>query len=357
MVEKVMLDELFDIVHSLSSTLDLDTLLKRIGDAAERLTNSEASSIMLLDEDKQHLYFKVATGQKGGIIKKIRVKIGEGIAGWIAQEKEPVIVNDVSKDSRFTGQVDKASGFQTKSLLGVPLLVGDELIGIAEVLNKKDNGQFTEQDKTLLQSLASLAAVSITNARFAENQRNFFVYMIEILTTAIESQVGHLSEHCWRVAQLATILGRALGIEGEDYKALYYGALLHDIGYLATKESVSLAEGIFSIQEKDPEKMHPVIGSEMVQKINLLRAIAPIIRWHHEYYDGSGYPDGLKGEDIPLGARIVNIAEFIEELRISGLPEEKILERIKSESGIKLDARITDILLLEVPSLEEITTY
>jgi len=110
-------EEFFEIVKSLSSTLDLDALLKRIGDAAERLTNSEASSIMLIDEDKQHLYFKTAGGEKGSAVKKIKIPIGEGIAGNVALTKQSEIINDVSKDPRFTGKVDQQSGFQTKLLV------------------------------------------------------------------------------------------------------------------------------------------------------------------------------------------------------------------------------------------------
>src|SRR4029077_2233151 len=128
---------LFNLAKNLASTLDVDALLKRIGQSAEQLFSCEASAIMLLDTDGKHLFFKMATGEKGGMVTKFRIKVGEGIAGWVADKREPLLVNDVSKDNRFTGQHDEASGFKTRSALCVPMMTGGDLIGVAEVLNKK----------------------------------------------------------------------------------------------------------------------------------------------------------------------------------------------------------------------------
>lgn len=156
------LTKFFEIVKSITSTLELDAVLRRIGDAAEELTNSEASSIMVVDDDKQHLYFRVAVGEKVAGLKKMKVKIGEGIAGTVALNKKAEIINDVSKDNRFTSRFDQQSGFKTRNILAVPMLVnnGKELVGVVEVLNKKDNKNYTEEDKLLLESLSDLAAVS-----------------------------------------------------------------------------------------------------------------------------------------------------------------------------------------------------
>src|SRR5579862_7885990 len=100
---------LFNLAKGLASTLDVDALLKRIGQSAEQMFLCEASAIMLLDEDQQHLFFKVATGEKGGLVTKFRVKVGEGIAGWVAEKRESLLLNDVSKDTRFTAQYDSLS--------------------------------------------------------------------------------------------------------------------------------------------------------------------------------------------------------------------------------------------------------
>ncbi|MDI6641382.1 MAG: GAF domain-containing protein [Elusimicrobiota bacterium] len=339
------LQELFDIARNLS-TLDLDTLLKRIGDAAEQLTNSEASSIMLLDDDKKHLYFKVTTGEKSAILKKLKVKVGEGIAGTVAETLQALVVNDVTKDKRFTGSIDKTSGFVSKSILAVPILLGEELIGVAEVLNKKNNESFTDEDKEILQSLASLAAVSITNAKFAEDQKNFFIYIIEIIVQAIEGRDPRLTGHTWRVAQLSTAIARTLGVNPKEYKDIYYAALLHDIGYLSSR--ITTEEGYFIEQKPTADKLHSTIGWEMIRKINIISGSAPYILSHHEYYDGSGFPQGLSGENIPLGARIIALSEFIEDMQLKGYQTEKIAALLKSEYSAKFDPKVLEVYLREI---------
>ncbi len=345
------LEEFFEIVKSLSSSLDLDVLLKRIGDVAERLTNSEASSIMLIDEDKQHLYFKTAGGEKGTAVKKIRIKIGEGIAGSVVLTKKSEIVNDVSKDPRFTGTVDQQSGFQTSSILAVPMIIntidsGEEVIGVIEVLNKKEPTGFTEEDKKLLESLAGLAAVSIVNAKFSENQRNFFTNVIELIVSAIETVRPKYIGRYWKMTQMATLVAKKLNISprSKEYRNIYFGTLLHDIGYLSAKFKLDLENVDNVLQRAKIEKSHVIIGAEIVSKITLLKNIASIIKHHHENYDGSGYPDGLKDEEIPLGSRIISVVEYIEELKLNNVKTEQIIQYLTQHNGTKFDPKIVEIV-------------
>ena len=346
-ITKEVLMELFDIARSLSSTLDTDSLLKKIGHAAEQLTEAEASSIMLLDQKKEFLLFKVATGEKGMAMKRMKVKVGEGIAGWVAQQKKYITVNDVKKDPRFASSFDQSSGFRTRSILCVPLMLGEEIIGVAEVLNKKGGG-FSEEDEKILESLGSLASVSISNARLVEDQKNFFIYMIELIVQAVESRDPKLTGRTWRMAQLATMLAREMGISGDDYKNIYYGALMHDIGFLAGVTSVSLGENVYTVKKHNAQTEHAAIGWEIVHKINILSGAAPIVRSHHENYDGTGFPDGLKGEAIPLGARIVALAEYVDELRMEGFDEEKIKELAAKNSGKRFDPKITETYIRQL---------
>ncbi|MHB9154935.1 MAG: HD domain-containing phosphohydrolase [Endomicrobiales bacterium] len=341
------MQEIFEIARSLSSVLDVDVLLKRIDTSAEKLLDAEASSIMLLDEEKQHLLFKVASGEKGGVVQKMKLKVGQGIAGTVAQDKKMLLVNDAAHDPRFTGQMDKASGFVTRSVLCVPMFMENELVGVMEVLNKRGRGGFTETDKSTLESLASLAAISINNARLLEDQRNFFVHIIELLTNAVESRDPRLAGHSWNVAQVATVIGKRMGLKDHEYKSLYYGALLHDIGLMNVRDNLSLADGVITVKERDPETNHPRAGEEMVRNINLLKGAGQVIRHHHENYDGTGYPDGLSGDAIPLGARIVAVAEAAEEMRLSGFPSERVLQMLKRGQETRFDPEIVAIYIKE----------
>lgn len=333
------LQKLLNITADLSANLDIDSILNKINTYASELVSSEVSSILLFDDKKSHLYFKVASGKRAPILKKFMVT--DGIAWWVAQEGEPVIVEDVNSDSRFTGSIDKVANFETKNVLCVPIVLEQEIMGVLEAINKIDSGEFTEVDLDLFSNLSKQIAVVIKNAKDIERLQNFKINAIEILVKAIES-VGSLigisslkdPGHCWRVAEVSIAIAENLNRE-INLDHLYYGAILHDIGILDH----------YYIQNSYKDiKSHPVLGAEMIENITSLREAAPIIRHHHEHYNGSGYPDGLKGEEIPLGARIVAAAETYEKIFFERELERKnTVKRMKQFAGTKLDPEIIKV--------------
>ena len=344
--------DLFDIAGTLSSTLDLDCLLRKIGLAAEKLLQAEASSIMLLDESEKFLYFKTATGEKAHEVRKMTVPVGTGLAGWVAQHYKPLLINDVSCDPRFSSQFDKTSGFTTRSVICIPMLLESKLIGVVEVLNKKGEFGFTEVDLGLLSSLAGLAAVAITNAKLAQDQKNFFSHVLEILTMAVESTHPGMQSHPVRSAELACSIGRFMGVEDSAYKDLYYAALLHDLGYLGIRNPRLLAQ--FGLMPVEPlENLHPVLSAYLLSGIRILRNAIPMIRHHHENFDGSGYPDKLAGDAIPFGARILGLVEAVEEIRMHGLSGEVLKKQAVMESkngaGSRFDSKIVRAFVDWVP--------
>jgi two-component system phosphate regulon sensor histidine kinase PhoR len=154
---------------ALSSTLDLDTLLKVIMAQAKRVINAEASSLMLFDEEKRELFFDVTLGGKGEKLRQIRLKLGQGIAGWVAREGKSLMVADVRKDPRFFARADKVTKFITKSILCAPLKIKERIIGVMEGINEISRGYFVDEDKEIFEAFASQAAVAIENARLFQN--------------------------------------------------------------------------------------------------------------------------------------------------------------------------------------------
>jgi GAF domain-containing protein len=156
---------LVDTSVQLGSLLNLPELLQAIMGAATDLLRTETSSLMLLDDETNELVFEVATGQPGAAIKELRVPANQGIAGWVLQHDQPAVVSDVSSDKRFYEQIDQQSGFNTRSMLAVPLKIRDRAIGVIEAINKKENTGFSERDQDIATALAAQAAVAIENAR------------------------------------------------------------------------------------------------------------------------------------------------------------------------------------------------
>jgi sigma-B regulation protein RsbU (phosphoserine phosphatase) len=159
------LNQLIQVTTSLNSTLNLNELLNLIMTSAAELLNAETSSLMLVDEDTNELIFEVATGEPGQEVAKYRVPPGQGIAGWVVENAEPAIIDSPSQDPRFYGRLDKSIGFETRNMLAVPLMVKDRIIGVVEVINKRDAPGFSQKDLELATALTNQASVAIDNTR------------------------------------------------------------------------------------------------------------------------------------------------------------------------------------------------
>ncbi len=158
------LERLLEISSMLNSTLKLDELLGQILSAATELTDAETSSLLLLDEEGEELTVEVASGAPGEAIVREHVPAGQGIAGWVVEHGEALVVDDPSSDPRFYHGIDEKSGFETKSILAVPMTTKGRTIGVIEVINKGEGG-FTPRDQKVTTALASQAAVAIDNSR------------------------------------------------------------------------------------------------------------------------------------------------------------------------------------------------
>jgi adenylate cyclase len=165
------LNTISEVSKRMNSVLKLDDLLKTIMQLAANLMNTEASSILLVDRESNELQFKIALGEKGEKVKRIRLKVGEGIAGYVAKHKRPLIVNDARNDPRFDSRVDHQSGFKTRAILCVPMMSRENLIGVIEVMNKRGNISFSQHDEELLSIFAGHSAIAIENARLYESLR------------------------------------------------------------------------------------------------------------------------------------------------------------------------------------------
>jgi len=161
----------YQMGQALVSTFDLNKLLNDIMELAVSVIDAGASSLMLIDEETQELVFTAVHSERGDILRQMRIPLDEGIAGWVATHGEPIIVNDVSKDPRFSRRVDVRTGFLTKSILGVPLQIKGKTIGVLEVLNKYSEEGFDEEDLRLMMTLAAQAAIAIENARLYQSLR------------------------------------------------------------------------------------------------------------------------------------------------------------------------------------------
>ena len=165
------IDHINEISAWVSSVQDLDQLLELIIETATRIMDAKASSLLLLDRKTQKLYFKVATGSKSTDIKQFEIDLGQGIAGYVAQTGEPLLIPDVAKDPRWYKEISESIGFTTRSIACVPMKINSEIIGVVEIIDKADGGHIREEDLKILSVFADLAARAIGNARKIEHDK------------------------------------------------------------------------------------------------------------------------------------------------------------------------------------------
>ena len=292
----------------INSSLDPATIRQTAIEVAKNVLRAEGASLLLLDEATGELYFDSAVGDKAEGLKRIRLQPGTGIAGWVAERGESVIVNDAAHDSRFYRGADRATSFQTRNIICSPVTSRGRLIGVLEGVNKLKGG-FDDVDLQVIEAMGHNVGVAIENGRLYEQLKETFYRTAQVLAEAIELRDPYTGGHTQRVHDYSLIIARRLEMDREELERLRLAALLHDIGKIGVKDSVLLKTGPLTADEFEEIKKHPIHGAELLKTVTLLSEVTPGIRSHHERFDGRGYPDGLGGEEIPLHARIIAVAD------------------------------------------------
>ncbi len=274
-----------------------DVLLESIIDGAMRITGADGGSLLLVEGD--WLAFKIAKGTRGAGLAGLKIPLSQGIAGWVVERGKPVRINDAREDIRFYPEVDRITSYETKSVLCVPLRIRAETIGALELVNK-EGGEFTPDDEELLSYFAGQAALSMEKTKFYDDEKNYKIHLTNILIEAVEN-ISEKRGHARRVARYSLMMAGALGLAEEQKNRLYQACMLDDIGFLKVR--------LDEVKAVEDYRVHSKAGYEMLQPINFYADIAPLVLHHHERWDGTGYPSGLKGQEIPLASRIIAVAE------------------------------------------------
>lgn len=329
----------------LNSTLDQKEVRRRAMEAATQLMKAEVGSLLLVDEQKQQLYFEVALGDQEEKIKTIYLNMGEGIAGWVAREGKPLIVNAPEKDPRFFKGVDERTDFKTRNLLCVPVKVKGRVIGVLEAINKKDEEPFNKEDLSLFVSLADQVAIALDNSRLYHELEEMFFQTAESLADAIEKRDPYTGGHTQRVTAYSLATANYLPLGSLEKKWLKIASVLHDVGKIGIEDHILRKPERLTPEEFNLIKRHSNMGAEIIEHIRQLKEIVPGIKYHHEQMDGRGYPEGLKGEEIPLMAKIVAVADTYDAMTTDrpyrkALSKEIAIEELKKCSGTQFDKEV-----------------
>lgn len=323
----------------LSSSLKSDELLNAIMEKALTELKGETGSLMLLDKNKKELSIKASVGLSEDIIKTTKTKLGEKIAGKVAQTGKPLLFNKKGKEREI------------KSALCVPLSINDEIIGVLSINRLKNIAPFTKYDLSVLSFLANLAAAAIVHANLTAEIKAGYLATVKTLIAAMEAKDHYTRGHSEAVARYATAIAKEFHLDEEEVERIYIAGLLHDIGKIGIKEEILLKPGRLTNEEFEAIKEHPLIGTKILEPASFHKDVITSVSHHHERPDGKGYPYGYKDENIYIGAAIINVADAFDAMTSerpyrSALSIEEAAEELKKNSGTQFNKEVVDKFLI-----------
>jgi putative nucleotidyltransferase with HDIG domain len=345
----------------ITSTQDLRVILKQFINLVIAQFHVDAADVLLVNRHAPTLEFAAEAGFRSAGIRRSALRLGEGLAGRAALERKVISVPDLR---------DPGNGFLRPHLIeqeafvayyAVPLVAKGVVKGVLELMHRSPLPLDQEQED-FLEAMAYQAAIAIDNATLFEDIQRTNIDLLLAYDATLEGWARALDlrdrmteRHTERVSEMTVSIARAMGVREEEIVHIRRGALLHDIGKIGIPDSILLKEGPLTAEERQQMQRHPVLAFEMLRHITYLRPALDIPYCHHEQWDGSGYPRGLKGEQIPLAARIFAVSDIWDAILStdrayrSPLSRSEACEHIRGLGGTHLDPKVVDAFL----SMEE----
>jgi HD-GYP domain-containing protein (c-di-GMP phosphodiesterase class II) len=364
MQEKVQqLECLNDFSRIMNSSLDTRVVREKALEATCQLLGCEAASLLLVDRAHGELYWEIAIGEEEGVETKRGVRLSiddQSFAGYVAMTGESLLINNVTKDSLSSNRTQDQLSPSIQTLLCVPLKSKDKIIGVLQAMNKLVSApprssqhkwpDFYENDRRLLETLGHQVAIAIENSQlYSEIKKNFFE-TVEALAEAIEKKDHYTGGHTKRVVYYAMCIAKYLNLGPEELERVRLGAILHDVGKIGIEDKILKKQAPLDPEEWKVMQKHPELGYDIMRRVEGLKDVIGGMRYHHERWDGKGYPLGLKGEEIPLLARIISVADTYDAM-VSTRPYRKGIDPLRAYDeivryrGTQFDPEVVDAFM------------
>jgi len=274
---------------------------------------------------------------------------GEGVSGWVMIHGGSAATSDVHSDPRYArlAEVANESGFRSSAAAAIVL--DGEVLG-ALVIHYEEAREFSSEELRALERIADQAAVAVANARQREALQNLGLETAMVLSNVIETRDAYTGDHCQRLVEYAGLTARLLTLHVREIETIKLGAALHDVGKIVVPDSILMKPEKLTPDEYAKIKQHCYYGSQICKKVPFLKPVHDIVYHHHEFYDGHGYPDGIAGESIPLGSRIVSIVDAYDAMTSDrpyrkAMPRDNALSVLEKGAGTQWDPEIVRCFL------------
>jgi HD-GYP domain-containing protein (c-di-GMP phosphodiesterase class II) len=324
------LARLVDVSQGLSEVAHAGEVARAVARAALATCEAEAAYVFLAADKNASAELIDHAGRDADQLYVAAQRPIDAMAKMALESRRPALVGD-----------DRGSKTGLSAAAAVPLPIRSGQEGVVIVVHTAAGRRFDSQHVGTLSTLASIAGVAVSNADLREAQRNFFAHMTDMLVMALDAYLDLQVGHSRRVAGLANVIGRELGFDDARLQGLHFASLMHDIGmFRIPREHWGVPGGY---------QKHPVAGARMLERIRLWEHLAPFVAHHHEWWNGDGYPEGLAGEDIPLEARIIGIAEAFDGMTTANYREtlsvDEALDQVETHAGTQFDPELAALFV------------
>ncbi len=379
-ISKAMATRLIETGIALTSINNLDELLEFIVHEARGLTKADAGSLYIVNGSNldflvcqnDTLTRKVGADAERGLFTVYSIPVSkQSLAGYAALTGEALNFPDVynlppDAPFSFNKEFDRRNGYRTMSMLNVPMKAPDgAIVGVLQLINSLDhNGEimpFEDDMVAVVQALASQAAVAVKNAKLTAALMDAHLDTIFRLAVAAEYRDQDTARHIQRISEYTKIIAKSMGLPGRDVILIGHASPMHDVGKLGVPDSILLKPGKLTPEERVEMEKHTVFGGKILagSESEILRLSESIALTHHEKWDGSGYPYGIKGGSIPIAGRIVAIADVFDALSSPrcykpAFPMDKVLAILEHDTGIHFDPDVSKVFFGNLDEIQEI---
>ena len=339
---------LFEVSKEIIGEVDPKRLLKLIVDIAVKETRADKVCLALIDDATGKLNVKEFYGLSPDFVREFENIYSENIAGLIFNDKKPFLITPGVRLPHEFEKVREIEGIS--SGVYVPLTIRGNIIGLLCISRTGTEHPFTPSEVELVSVLSGQAAAAIENARLYEKLEQSYLSMMVALSCVVEARDLYTDKHMKDIAEYSVEIANKLGLSDNDIENIRKAALLHDIGKISVPDHILMKPGKLSEEEMEVIKKHPANGAKIIEPVEPLKYATKIIKHHQECYNGTGYPEGLRGKDIPLGARIIAVADAFGAMTTNrpyrrALSIGDAVKELKKCAGTQFDPHLVEIFI------------
>jgi len=350
MADRPVSVDLQELLDTIGTVFDMENLLSHLVEFFSRLSGADRVSIMVTDESGEKLVFKHGVGFQGfeEEIRKTVLEVEDSICGQALKQKEPLLVDNV--DVFMPTRARHGLRYSSPSFLSIPLIYGEEGIGVINFSNRRDDGSFSEKDlDVILPHVQTIARLLAEGKRFSTIQKDFLHDTAKTLLHISEDKSPYLRGHSERVSESCYQVAQLLKLPETEARRIANAGRFHDLGRIAVDESILGKEGPLDNNETNIMRQHPMWSARILQSFPNLEVDMLAVRTHHERVDGKGYPDGLMGEEIPMGGRIIAVVDAFDAMTHerpyrAAMSQEEAFRVLDERIKTQFDSRVVQAL-------------